>query len=276
MSQERAIVPIRYDGLDAERHQIELLLLGESLEGVARILGVTGHFLATGTYAKQIQALDVRVYVAEPKANCFSLSAVIEFTKQQQLLAGVAGVVLGPLIGWIIARASNNKAEMKALKDSLDKAVHHLAQQNTELVPRLLRTVEKMADSLRPSVRAAVAPVGKSCAQMSLGHDAVIDEATAQAIRAVGADEVTEERSWTVRITELDWETASAKIRFEDDGAEEGRFRAVITDPAIGVCDNAYVKALAAQTPIKVRGKATLREGEIQVLYVSNTESRPG
>ncbi len=44
MSHELAIALIRYDGLDAERHQIELLLLGESLEGVARILGVTGHF----------------------------------------------------------------------------------------------------------------------------------------------------------------------------------------------------------------------------------------
>ncbi len=180
---------------------------------------------------------------------------------------------MGPLIGWIIASASNNKAEMKALKDSLDNAMDRLAGQNAELVPRLLSTLEKMAESLRPSVRAAVAPVGKSCARMMIGSHAVIDEATSQAARAVAADEVSEERSWTIRITELDWETSSAKIRFEDDGAEDGRFRAVITDPAIGVRDNPYVRALASQTPIKVRGKATLREGEIQALYVSNTQS---
>ncbi len=55
-----AELPIRYDGKDAEQHRIELHLLGESLQGVARILGVTGHFVATGQYAKQLQALDVK------------------------------------------------------------------------------------------------------------------------------------------------------------------------------------------------------------------------
>jgi hypothetical protein len=274
VSSEIAIVPIRYDGLDAEQHQIELLLLGESLQGVSRILAMSGHFIATGSYAKQIQALDVKVYVTEPKANCFSLAAAIEFAKQQQVLAGVASVVLGPLIGWIVARASNNKEEMKALKDSLDKAIEHLAGQNSELVPKLLSTVERMAESLRPSVRAAVAPVGKSCSVMRIGNGAPIDEATAQAIRSVAADEVTEERIWNVRITELDIETASAKIRFEDsEEGDSGRFRAIVTDPVIGVQGNGYVTALAAQRPIRVRGKATLREGEIQTLFISNIES---
>lgn len=270
-----AVVPIRYDGLDAERHQIELHLLGESLAGVARILAVSGHFIATGQYAKQIQALDVKVYVSEPKANCFTVDAAIEFAKQQQLLSGFAGVILGPLLGWIFARASNNRAEMKALKDSLDKAIEHLAGQNSQLVPRLLSTVERMAESLRPSVRSAVAPIGKTCTHIKIGGDTgvVIDEATAASIRDVAPDEVTEERTWDIRITELDIEGCTAKIRFEDDAEwEGGRFRAVITDPAFSVRENVYVRAFVSQRRIRVRGKATLREGEIQVLYISNTD----
>lgn len=269
-----AIVPIRYDGRDAEQHQIELFLLGESLGGVARILAVVGHFVVTGgTYAKQLQALDVKVYVAEPKANCYTIPAIVQFAQQQQLLAGVASVVLAPLIGWIVARASNNKAEMKALKDSLDKAMAHLAGQNSELVPRLLSTLERMAESLRPSVKSAVAPVGKSCSTMRIGNDTLIDEATAEAIRSTAADELTEERSWNIRITELDLESATAKIRFDDEGAQdERRFRAVITDPALTVLGNEYMRAFAAQGTIRVRGKATLRVGEVQTLFVSNTE----
>ena len=35
-SSEIAIIPIRYDGLDAEQHQIDLGALGESLQGIAK------------------------------------------------------------------------------------------------------------------------------------------------------------------------------------------------------------------------------------------------
>jgi hypothetical protein len=265
-------IPIRYDGLDAERHQIDLYLLGESIRGLARILAVTGHFLSTGTYAKQFQALDVKVYVSEPKANCFSVHAVIEFAKQYQILSGSI-VMLPTLLSWIFARASNNRTEMKALQQSLDKAIAQIGAQNTELVPRLLSTLERLAESLRPAMRDAVAPVGKSCTRMSLGPETVIDEPTAEAIRSTDADDLTNERSWVIRITELDRETASAKVRLEDDDAlEDKRFRAVITDPAIALISNPYVYAFAGQQVIKVRGKATLKDGEIQTLFISNAE----
>ncbi len=272
MNGELFSIPIRYDGLDAERHQIELHLLGESIQGVARLLAVSGHFAATGQYAKQMPALDVKVFVNEPRANCFTLDAVIAFARDQQLFAGAVGVVLGPLLGWFVARISNNRAEMKALKDSLDKAIGHLANHNADLIPKYLATVEKMAESLTPAMRAAVAPVGKTCSTMRIGSDVAIDEATANAIRSLAADEVTETRVWDVRITELDLESKSGKIRLEDSELEdEKRFKAVITDPAIAVINSDYVRAFAEQRPIRVRGKAVLRDGEIQTLYVSDT-----
>jgi len=57
MTDSVATIQIRYDGIDAEGHQIQLHLLGESMQGIARILAVSGHFAATGQYAKQLQAL---------------------------------------------------------------------------------------------------------------------------------------------------------------------------------------------------------------------------
>jgi hypothetical protein len=270
-----AELPIRYDGKDAEQHRIELHLLGESLQGVARILGVTGHFVATGQYAKQLQALDVKVLVGEPQANCVTLSAALEFARDHQLFAGGFGTVLGVILTWLFARASNNAEEMKAIKDSLDKAIDHLAGQNAQLVPRLLSTLEKLADSLSPALRASVAPVGKTCSTMRIGDGPVIDEATAEAIRSTSADELTDERTWTIYITELDWETNSAKIRFVDDVesdlATERRYKDVIKDPAIGIVGNVYLVAFASQATLSVRAKATLRNGEVQTLYISDT-----
>lgn len=268
-------IPIRYDGLDAERHEIDLYLLGESLRGFARILGVTAHFLVTGEYAKQMQALDVKVYVSEPKANCFSIHAILDFAKQYEILSGSV-LLLPALLSWIFAKASNDRAEMKALQGALNNAITQLSAQNTELVPRLLATLERMVDSLRPSIKDAVAPIGKTCKKLTVGDPnsggPTVDEIRAAAIRSPLPDEITEERTWVIRITELDLESKSAKVRFEDsETQDDGRYKAVITDPALDLVANPYIDAFSRKVPITVRGKALAREGDIQALYISDT-----
>ena len=270
------VISIRYDGLDAERHELDLHALGDSLKGIARILGVAGHFAQTGQYAKQMQALDVRVYVAEPRANCFSIDAVVQFAKDQQILAGMGTTALalfGSVVAWIFARARRDKEEMKALKSSLDKAISELAGQNKEIIPRMLDTVERMAESLRPAARDAVAPVGKSCTDMRIGNYTKIDRLGAEVIRSTDADEITDERDWSIRITELDLETHSARIRFVEDGEQdERRYRATITDPALDVLNNRYIRAFSSGRHLIVRGKASLRDGEVANLYISDSK----
>lgn len=164
---------------------------------------------------------------------------------------------------------------MKALQGALDKAIGQLGAQNTELVPRLLATLEHMVDSLRPAMRDAVAPVGKTCRKLSISGDSggpVIDEIRAEAIRSLSPDDITEERTWTIRISELDLESRSAKIRFEDnEDQDDRRFKAVITDPALDIADNAYINAFSKKSSLVVRGKALSQEGDIQSLFISNT-----
>lgn len=266
-----AIVPIRYDGMDAARHKIELSSLGESLQGMARVLAVSAHFVVTQEYVKQYQAQEVRVLVEEPKANCFSINAVIEFAQQQQLFVGAGGTALGTILTWIFARSANRREEMKAIKDSLDKAIETLAAGNQETVQRMLSTMEKMADALRPAVREAVKPIGRTCTHMNIDGSVVIDEAAAAAIRGDAIDEVTAERTWRVRITELDFETGTAKVRFEGDDQHDRRVKATISDPSAKVMGNAYAMALADQVEINVRGKAVLHDGDVAQLYISNT-----
>lgn len=261
---EIALVPIRYDGGDAAHHQIELNVLGESLQGMARILAVTGNFAATGQYAKQYQAMDVKVLVNEPKANCYKLEAVIQFAQQQQLFSGLAAPLIAALVGWIFSRAAGNKQEMKMLKDALDKV---LAMQS-ENQERLHGTLEKMADALRPAVRQAIAPIGKSCTSMTVGGGYVVDEAKAAAIRSAGDIDVGEERVWELTISELDREASSAKVRLVDDDSK--RVRAKITDPLGATVPSPYASALATGSLIRVKAKAVMKDGEIDCLYISD------
>ena len=268
-----ATFEIRYDGLDADEHTLDLFLLGESLQGTARVLAVCGHFAATGKYAKQLQALDVKVYVGVVKEQCLTVSAVLEFAKSQQLFSGLAPALITAIISFVYVRVSGQ--EVKAIKESLNHAIDQLAGQNREIASRLLSTIDKMADSLAPAVRASVAPVGKSCSHMKIGNAPTIDVAMAEAIRSISADDVTDERTWRIYITELDLENRSGRIRFiDDDGTDidDKRYRATITDPALDVTGNEYFAAFTQRIPISVRGKATMKDGEIQVLYISNTE----
>lgn len=259
-----ALVPIRYDGKDAAEHQIELNVLGESLQGMARILAVTANFAATGEYAKQYQAMDVRVLVNEPRANCYTLEAVVQFAQQHQLFSGAAAPLIGALVAWIFSRASGKKEEMKMLKDALDKL---LVMQSSNQ-DKLHATLEKMADALRPAVRQAVAPVGKSCTTMTVARAYVVDEATADAIRSSEDLEVGAERDWELTISEIDRENSTAKVRLRDDDSK--RVKARITDPANAAIPSPYAAALVSGAWIRVRGKAVAKDGEIDCLYISN------
>lgn len=270
-----ARVPIRYDGKDAAEHKIELAALAESLSGVARILSVTGHFVVTLSYAKQYQAQEIRVLVEEPRANCYSVVAVLEWIKEYQLLSGAASATLGALVAWLFGKAAGRRDEMKMLKSALDSAIHELAQGNQVTIDRALATVERIATGLSPAIRQAVAPVGKTCSSMTIAGSAVIDEATAEVIRNTDADEVTPERSWTIVVTELDVETLSAKLRLVD--AEDGsRIKAQITDPAANVRPNVYTESLVTGCALSGKGKATLRDGEITKLFISDARHRAG
>lgn len=259
-----AVVPIRYDGGDAEQHSIELSVLGESMQGMARVLAVTGNFVVTGDYVKQYQAMDVRVLVKEPEANCYTIVALIQTVAQHPLFVSATSAVVGAIVHWLFARASGNKEEMKALKDTLDKVLE-LQGKNQD---QLHATLEKMADALKPAIRQAVAPVGKSVGTMTIAGSYVVDEATATAIRAQSETEVGHERTWELVITELDTENKTGKVRLAGDDGK--RIKVKITDPLAETTPSPYAVAMANASTLMVRGKPTLRDGDIDTIFVSD------
>lgn len=69
---------LRFDGLDAEKHEIELNCLGESLKGFSKILATAGTFAITQKYTKNSAGHEVKVYAKEAKANCFLINYIWE------------------------------------------------------------------------------------------------------------------------------------------------------------------------------------------------------
>lgn len=267
-------VTIRFDGLDAEAHELDLFALGESLKGIARIAAVAGNFALTQKYSRYFTAHDVKVVAREPKANCFSMQVVWNFVQQQQILSGAFGVIAAALITWVLSSAAQKREEMKQIKDSLDKAIRELGNRDEATIARLLDIVEKMAVDLRSSARQAVAPLGSSAKTLtvSTGDHTIsrtYDEADAAAINKGKDDELTDLRAATVLITELDLERGTCKVHL--DGEEAGkRFPAVITDPLLQIPNNSYALAFAAGEKIDVKAKFLLKQGDISRLYISD------
>jgi len=266
---------IRFDGLEAEAHEIDLFSLGASLQGLARIAGTAGTFALTQKYSKYFIAHDVKVLAKEAKANCFSMSLAWTFVQQHQILAGSFGAIAVPLVGYIMAYNANKREEMKLLKEALETAIHQLGNRDQAVISRLLDTVDRMSIDLHASVKQVVSPLGKSAKTVTIYSPAnslstTLNEDDAEVINKNEDDEITETKDLVVLITELDLKLGSCKVTIGDSKSNQ-RINAVITDPLLRNVNNIYSLAFAAGERIAVKAKLQMNDGEITKIYISDT-----
>lgn len=275
---------LRYDGLDAENHEIELNCLGESLKGFSKILATAGTFAVTQKYTKNSAGHEVKVYAKEAKANCFTLETVMNFITQSQLFSGSAGAILGALIPYIFAKNAQKKEEMKYLKDALEKAIETLGNKDKDTIEGLISVIDKMATELRPSVRQAVSPIGNTCNKISVTSGsgfkpAVINEEDKAIIDQLDDDEVIGLREYKIFLTEFDAHKMTAKVILVGDETDK-RIPAQISDPSALTSDNPYLASLARfltfglseSAAVKITAKASVRKGNVSKLFIVDIE----
>jgi hypothetical protein len=267
---------IRFDGLDADKHEIEMSALADSLGGIARIIAVSGNFAATMKFVQHKDAMAVRVVARPPEAHCFEMWATVKWASEHPLIATTVGGLFVVLVSYIFKRAAGQREEMRHLREALDAAIKELGTRDQQTVDRLLTTVDKMADALRPAAKQAVKPIGTTARSLTIGSvdrskGVTLDAADKAAITADDAEsEVDVERTYFVKITELDMESGACRVAFPgDDG--NARISGRITDPAFSVPNNPYALAMASVTTLGVRAKAMIKDGQIDKLFISNT-----
>ncbi|ENZ0271391.1 hypothetical protein ACGABU_003558 [Morganella morganii] len=275
------IMTFRYDGLDAEKHTLELGSLSESLKGFSKILVTVGTFAATQKYIKNTPSQEVKIYAKEARANCFSLDTVMDFVNQYQLLSGGFGAILTVLVSYVFAKNSQKKDEMKALKDSLDKAIEALGNKDRDTIDGLLKVIDKMASDLRPAVRQASSPIGVSCNEMSIksnipGHKpTIITQKDKEEIDKLEDDELIGIAEYRVFVTNVDVVNKTAKVIFEHDESHK-RVNADVIDPAFCLKNSPYINALSkfnssgqsTDSIVTITAKATAKGGRINKLFI--------
>jgi hypothetical protein len=265
-------ITLRFDGLDSDEHKIDLHQLGESLQGLARISDISGHFVVTHKYSKWLSTHDVRVFAKEARENCFSIDGVLEFVKQQQVFSGFMGAAMTALVAYILAKNANKEEQSeKSLKLYL-KALHDQGHRDQKTINRCLDLIEKMATDLRPSAKQAVAPIGKSASTLTLldgegKNFGVFNEHDAEQIRKPEPNELTGIEKIKVRFTELDKQRGTAKVHL-DGMPTNHRISALVHDPLVKDVNNVYSLALASDEPIYVQAKLQYKSGELSKLYI--------
>lgn len=264
---------IKYDGLDATSHVMDMGELAVSLKGLNRIVSVAGTFAVQQRLVRHKDAMPFRVVVGPPEARCVMLQAALAWVDQHQTISGIASGLVVTLVGYVFNKAAGNREEMRHLKDLATEAIRQLGNRDETVIARLLDTVDKMADTLRPAARDAVKPVGSSAATLQIsgseqqGGPITIDKATRDAICADDPIEVGDEVVIRVRFVEMNLDTKACRIAL-DEGSDD-RFVGEITDPSILAANNPYAVAFAAKAVLAVRARPTLRNGEIERWYIS-------
>lgn len=270
-------VEIRYEGKYAESHTIPMSALAESLDGFGRIYAVVGHFISTGEYALQLQALNAKVLVTEHKAKCFSVIGTLEWVSSNGLFSGSVGAVFAAVVGVIFTRSRGDQEEMKHLRDLLEQQLGH----NQGITQRLLDTVDRLAMALQPSAKKSVAPIGEACDRIELyanGKKSLeMNISDKDAMHCSEADTITDTKDYTITISELDKVKRTCKASFtardseqecDDDGSV--RVSCDITDPTAMISPNPYIEAFSSGHPLEVKAKALIKDGVISKLYISD------
>lgn len=262
---------IRYEGGDADDHSIDLNQLGQSLQGLARVLAVSAHFATTGKYNKQFDTLSVKV-VAKPvdEHHCYEVSAtLVKVFTSSELWSGLGTALFMAVVGYVFNR--RKEEELKHLSAALQQSIG----QQGETQARLLATIEKLADALQPSVRQALAPVGQSVASINLRPASnetppvVLDGETKALAMAAKENSFTDAMVLAGVITELDMISGNCKVTLESD--PDTRFSAVVTDPTVTRPGNRYATAMTNITTVKLTLKAEVDpEGGFVKLYISD------
>jgi hypothetical protein len=141
---------IRYDGLDADNHVIELGALGRSIQGASRLLGSAGSIVITGEFAKQSQALSVRVLAGQPQAHCWELPAIITTVMPaavpmlpaiKEAATAAATKAVTAIVNYALAKVGGQKKEADMAKEIALKALEEMGHTSRATVEAMERVV---------------------------------------------------------------------------------------------------------------------------------------
>jgi hypothetical protein len=265
MDSDEIEIPIKYQGLDADRHEIEIISLGQSLQGAGKLIKAAGSVVLP-----QRLSAGLRVVVKSQSAGCYELIALLVLAHPiLPFLVPAAQKVIEVVVNGAIARFSSKPEAADHMTEIATTALQEMGMTSRQVIEAAV----KISENNRGAVGQFITPVGDTCHTALIGHEEngalLFDIDDRKAIESKRS-EIGEEGSFTILITELDLENVTCKFHVRGE-REDKRYAGTITDPALVMPNNPYSFALHEQQWLNVRGKPEMSSGEMTRLYISNS-----
>ena len=268
----------RFDGLEAKQHRIELYSLGESLQGLSRIFAASANFSNTYKVTHRRTPDDIIIYAKETKANCFTVTAVLDFIQQQQILSGSINAMISLISGYIFLKNANrDKEEINARLIEIEKVIRKSGVADDTVLANIIGKIKKMPASYRAAAQRAVAPLGQSASELKIAtadgtYEMNININDAIQIRRMADEIITESRKLDIYISELDKQRKTAKIYITGEDPNT-RFSTHIYDQRILAKRNPYKSAFESDERLVVQGRLLIKSGRIKKVFIHSTEN---
>lgn len=271
---EQFRINIRFDGLDADDHVIDMRLFGEAMIGLERTLSTGLNALATGGVPSRSKMM-LAIKATPPRDGCVQFDAVIELAqgtlpilKPALVLAG--GEIAKRLVSAVIKRFSGQK---KQSATEVEKMLDLMTLEKDDR-QREREMLLNVIDQLRPAATQMMAPVGRSAEMLSIGtadtdtDPTVFDVPMAQALRSRAELEVSEMQAMRLKVDGVTVHSRTLKV---EDPDEPGRYvTAEVRDPAFNDTENVYTRSVTKV--LEVQAKATYRDGKLHRLHIMDAK----
>lgn len=274
-------IQICFDGIDAEKHQIDLAQFGKAALGISKIMAATAQFIATGNYRETQRKFDFKVLIGPPENGSVTFEAVIQALNDlpvyKAIFIGIGIKVGGDFLTDLYRLVFKLLWKFFTSSKDLDKAQKELETKleeihDKETVAKLIDTIHKMADGLLPAAKNATQPINISCETLQFGdthknYFVKLDVSDKQAI--IDRDfEFTDLEQHRVIISEIDMKNATCMVSLQDD--LKRRFKARITDPQIEQANNDYGTATNSKRSVTITAKKKLDKGIVKEFIISD------
>lgn len=273
---------IVYDGLDADRHEVDMRLFGRSLIGIDKIISDQLIFLTEHRRPNQRERAPLIIRAQPPKGGSAEVF-------------GALGPAVGMLpLAWDFICAGSGDFLWRSLSWVLDfhAGKKDAAEQNLEALLAQAKMQEKaraaseerwhqseaewragmfdLAKHLHGPAKNVVAPVGPSVERLRIGNidtvGAEIDVPEAAAIRFAGEAEVSDLQQMAVRVDGYQHHNKTLKI--ERPEAPGTYMTADVRDPAFDQTPNIYTQAAEQKALLVVTGKRLFRAQKLERIYI--------
>lgn len=282
MNYEFDRIVLRYEGLDADRGELELAHFAQSIHGASRLIGSAANIIVTGQFVKKVPALSVRIFAAAPpQAGSFEIPAVIMsimpagapvFPAIMEATKKLATKAVISIINYALTENGGRKVDSEMAFQLASESLREMGQTSRAAIDAIAR----VAESQRPAIRMFVSPIGETCSQARIGdtdkqnETVAVDQAMRAAIESPSPIEIGNETIYDVLITEIDVKNKSCKFSLRDDDDPDQRYNGEITDPILSTPNDPYSRALSEKRWILVKAKPQIAAGELERLYISD------